>query len=1085
MLSGKLDLVNIEQALSNVQAHDHLCFIYDHKKEWAEVLVPYFKHGIERNEKCIYLGSLDSLDRVRHFLCQHMNLKQYEQSGQLVFAETPVLQDSQTLTGVMDYLTFETSQALEQGFSALRVMDDMSWAKLIDDPIVLQECVAIFNRDFVRLYPCIIIGSYCRYDFNARILRELLTAYPYLIHNNKLYINSYYIPPEILLSHQRDDYQLEEWFSNIERERLYGSRMGFLADVLQRSSQPFVACALDGQILTCNNAFSELTGYSLEELRSMDWMSDLYPPIQNTMVQQRLKDLYATGEAQHFERVLVRKDAVQIPVEEFIHQVSSDNGKVNYYCSFVNDITVRKQNEKAIRDSERLYRALFTSMHEGFVLCEIICDEGQNPLDFKFLETNPAFEELSGLSRRFILGKTASEIDADVRDYWLESFGKVALGGEALSCQYYEEKVERYFEVIAFSPERGKFAVLTFDITQLKDLEKELQEQLYFLQNFIDSIPTPAFYRDTEGAFQFCNKAFEEALGLSREDIIGQSLYAVLPIDLADKYREMDLTLLSTSGIQCYDWEFQYADGMRHDVIFNKAPLSNSRGEFIGVVGTVLDITPRKQAELALRMSEERFRNIFSQSPIGIALYNADGYLIDINHACQKIFDIHDLSEVKKLPLFSPMMIPPDARLHLLQGHALHFEFEFDYELVKRKKLFHTDKSGRCYLNCFINPLSFNEGQTDGFLVQVQDISEQKIAEDALKKSEANLRRITENMVDMISQIDVEGNFEYISPSHQSILGYSPEELLGHTFYEFVHPEDLFRVKKHYSTALSNGIFRKMDYRYRRKDGKYCNLETVGKILYSEGKLSGAVFGTRDITERKQMEKEITRLDRLRAVGEMAASLGHEIRNPMTTVRGFLQVLQTQEGCEPYQEYFDLMIEELDGANTIISEFLSLAKDKAIYFTLQDLNTIVRALHPLIAADALKSDKQVELDLQDIPLVLIDPKEIRQLLLNLAKNGLEAMEAGGCLTIRTSVKGDDVSLSVEDQGHGIDPEVLDKIGTPFFTTKETGTGLGLAICYSIAARHQAHIDVETSPQGSVFSVIFKAAEQKEKLHALK
>ncbi len=128
----------------------------------------------------------------------------------------------------------------------------------------------------------------------------------------------------------------------------------------------------------------------------------------------------------------------------------------------------------------------------------------------------------------------------------------------------------------------------------------------------------------------------------------------------------------------------------------------------------------------------------------------------------------------------------------------------------------------------------------------------------------------------------------------------------------------------------------------------------------------------------------------------MAASLGHEIRNPMTTVRGFLQILQDNEDMADYHEYFDLMIEELDGANEIISEFLSLAKDKAVYRTKQDLNQVVQAIYPLITANAIKSDKQVELNLQETPMILVDPKEIRQLILNLSKNGLEAMEAGGC-----------------------------------------------------------------------------------------
>ncbi|HHW61932.1 MAG TPA: PAS domain S-box protein [Syntrophomonadaceae bacterium] len=1076
MLSEKLDVVDIDQALRNVQPHDHLCFIYDRMQEWIEVIVPYFRQGIESNHRCIYLGRKENFDKVRSLLGNHMDVEKYENQGQLLFTDSPITNEENAVSSMIDYLKQESFQTTAVGYKAIRVMDEMCWAREFD-PFSLQDYVASFNRDFMKFYPCIIIGSYNRHEFNARSLREILTAYPYLIRNNRLYINSYYIPPEILLSEDRDNYQLDEWFNNIERERLYGSRMGFLADVLQRSSQPFVASALDGKILTCNNAFCELTGYTLEELRQLNWMDDLYPAIQNTMVQKHLEELYHTGESQHFERILIRKDGSQIPTEEFVHQVHNPVG-TKYYCSFINDITVRKRNEKAIRDSERLFRALFTSMHEGFILCEIICDEQQKPIDFTFLEVNPAFEENTGFMREKIIGKTATEVNEDLRDYWIKYFGRVALGSEALNFLYHETSQDRYFEVIVFSPEPWKFAVLTFDITRLKTLENQLQEQLYFLQNFIDSIPTPAFYRDTEGRFKYCNKAFEEALGLSRNDIIGQSLYAVLPRDLADKYREMDLTLLSTSGIQCYDWEFQYADGIRHDVIFNKAPIANTNGDFIGVVGTVLDITARKHAEQALRISEERFRNIFSQSPIGIALFDSDGCLVDINLACKDIFGIDDIEEVKSISLFNSNIFSVEIQDDLQQGKTLYFDFAFNHEWVTHKELFHTDKSGLCYLYCCISPLNFHEGEAKGgYLVQVQDISEQKKAEKALKESEAHLRRITENMVDMISQIDVDGIFEYVSPSHENILGYAPEELLGNTFYDFVHPDDMQKVKNNFWMALKTGSFYKTDYRYRRKDGTYCTLETVGKAFYSEeGKLSGAVFGTRDITERRQMENEIARLDRLRAVGEMAASLGHEIRNPMTTVRGFLQILQDNEDMADYHEYFDLMIEELDGANEIISEFLSLAKDKAVYRTKQDLNQVVQAIYPLITANAIKSDKQVELNLQETPMILVDPKEIRQLILNLSKNGLEAMEAGGCLTIHTCTKGDEVWLSVEDQGHGIDPELLEKIGTPFFTTKETGTGLGLAICYSIAARHHARIDVQTGPDGSTFSVIFQVAD---------
>lgn len=228
-----------------------------------------------------------------------------------------------------------------------------------------------------------------------------------------------------------------------------------------------------------------------------------------------------------------------------------------------------------------------------------------------------------------------------------------------------------------------------------------------------------------------------------------------------------------------------------------------------------------------------------------------------------------------------------------------------------------------------------------------------------------------------------------------------------------------------------------------------------------------------DITERKMYEKELARLDRLNLVGEMAATIGHEVRNPMTTVRGFLQFYQGKDAFLHYKESFDLMIAELDRANSIITEFLSLAVNKTIDLKLQNMNTIIENIRPLIQADALMSDKNINMQLEEIAELKLNEKEIRQLILNLVRNGLEAMSPGGSLTIRTSSDSNGVNLSVQDQGKGIEPHIIEKLGTPFFTTKDNGTGLGLAVCYSIAARHNAQISIETSPSGTTFVVSFK------------
>jgi signal transduction histidine kinase len=204
----------------------------------------------------------------------------------------------------------------------------------------------------------------------------------------------------------------------------------------------------------------------------------------------------------------------------------------------------------------------------------------------------------------------------------------------------------------------------------------------------------------------------------------------------------------------------------------------------------------------------------------------------------------------------------------------------------------------------------------------------------------------------------------------------------------------------------------------------------------------------------------------------MAASIGHEIRNPMTSVRGFLQMFSAQENSEEKKIYYDLMIEELDRANAIITEFLNLAKDKTADLRPQSLGLIIARIRPMIEAEALMRDKHVRIIAGNDIQLLLDENEIRQMVLNLVRNGLDAMSSGGTVTIIMEENEREVILCIADQGCGIDSDIIELIGTPFVSSKDNGVGLGMAVCYSIAARHGARIEFETGSEGTVFRIYF-------------
>lgn len=346
-------------------------------------------------------------------------------------------------------------------------------------------------------------------------------------------------------------------------------------------------------------------------------------------------------------------------------------------------------------------------------------------------------------------------------------------------------------------------------------------------------------------------------------------------------------------------------------------------------------------------------------------------------------------------------------------------------------------------------------------------------------EKQLELARLVESSNDAIIYVDKNELICYWNKSAERIYGYLSKEIIGQPYWTLVplkcREESIENVRQ----VVNGELVQHVETVRLGKNGVLVNVSlSVSPIFDFAGEIKGISITARDITMSKQVEKEMARLERLNIVGQMAAGIGHEVRNPMTTVKGFLQLLANKETESQKKEYYELMIEELNRANSIITEFLSLAGERYVEFKPASPNVIINALYPLLNADAMEQDKCLILNKGDIPKIPLNEKEIRQLIINLVRNALEASPPSGVITLRTYLSGGEVVLSVEDMGSGIPSEVLDKLGTPFITTKENGTGLGLPVCYSVAHKHNARIDVKTGPAGTTFYVRFKTRQQK-------
>lgn len=352
-----------------------------------------------------------------------------------------------------------------------------------------------------------------------------------------------------------------------------------------------------------------------------------------------------------------------------------------------------------------------------------------------------------------------------------------------------------------------------------------------------------------------------------------------------------------------------------------------------------------------------------------------------------------------------------------------------------------------------------------------------------LRDLQYSLKAIIDNSPNLpVRVFDADGQIRYMNQAAEGIFNCSLEKTKGKSLDQLGFDLKTIRLfqkafKEAEETLLPVGP---IEWNFKNNRGiEKCLYTTIFPINIQNNKKF--FFMDTDISERRRLDNELARLEKLNLIGEMAAGLGHEIRNPITSVRGFLQLITEREQDISNKDYYNLMIDELDRANAIITEFLSLAKNKAVKLELNNLNSVIANLAPLIEANAVAINQNIRIELGNIPELLLDEQEIRQLILNLVRNGMEAMDSGGLLTIKTFIDGDEVVLLVQDQGHGIPGDLLEHIGTPFFSTKESGTGLGLAVCYSIAARHKARILVKSGKEGTAFSVRFPFKQKRDLL----
>ena len=377
------------------------------------------------------------------------------------------------------------------------------------------------------------------------------------------------------------------------------------------------------------------------------------------------------------------------------------------------------------------------------------------------------------------------------------------------------------------------------------------------------------------------------------------------------------------------------------------------------------------------------------------------------------------------------------------------------------------------------------KGRVGGDLLvrSVRYACERARAVEALERREEHYRSLTENSLDMVSIVSADGTIRYASSSHERILGYCLDELVGTNAFDLVHPEDVPRVRgamKQGSGSLA------VEYRIRHKDGSFRTLESFGRDLSHLAGVGGVVVNSRDVTERKRLEEQLHHSQRIEAMGRLAGGVAHDFNNLLMVISGHSQMLlDSMLPGDPARDDLEQIAKAAQRATDLTRQLLAFSRRQAVKPALLSLNLLVQHAERMLRRVLGENIKLITKLASGLHSVYADPGQIEQVILNLTLNARDAMPQGGTLTIVTAnVKRPEpsslyyVSLSVSDTGAGIDEDVLPHVFDPFFTTKEHGTGLGLSTSYGIVKQAGGEIEVDSKPgAGSTFRICLPAVEK--------
>ena len=837
-----------------------------------------------------------------------------------------------------------------------------------------------------------------------------------------------------------------------------------------------------GKFVTCNRKAEELTGF-----KRKDWIGKSFRkiiPVENLPKAIRGFLNVIRGKAIRLELELRTATKKKVLVEVTSTPLIN-NRKIVGALGIARDINEGKQVEGELQRSEERLKTILDSIHTGIV----IIDKETHVI----VDANPIAIEMIGAPKEQVIGSVCHDYicPAEKGRCPITDLGQNVDNSERVLLKTNRKSVPILKTVVSTIINGRERLIESFiDITERKKMEEAIRKSGEKYRTLMDDAPIAIFNVNLNGKITYVNKRFEQDTGYSREEIVDKNAFKLnIVSDETLKFLAKRMkALLMGKPARCVEVQLRCKDGRWIWADMESRIIKKLRVP-VGFQITARNITERKRAEEALRESEEKYRGIIELAPMAMVTMDLKGVITSCNafmtlsgyskdEIIGKRFSDIGWLQMRDLPKYLKMFSS------IIRGKVPE-PFEISYR----------HKDGEPHVGEVYISLMKKNGKVIGIQSVMMDITERKKKEREIRESKEKFERLFMDNPEAAVYVNPDFHILDVNPCFSELFGYSLDEVKGKHINSAIVPKDKMEEaemldKKAEKRYFFHGTVRK------RKDGSLVPVSISVAPITVEGRLTGYVGLYKDVTERKQMERklqeysehleelvekrtmqlkeaqeQLLKSERLAAIGEIAAMVGHDLRNPLTSIAGATYYLKTkleQKMDKTAKDMVELIEKDIKYSDKIISDLLRYSREIHLELTETTPKSITK--HALTSIKVPKNIRISNLT-DNKPKIKIDAQKMNRVLVNITKNAIDAMPKGGKLTITSKKTNGKLEITFTDTGRGMQKDIFEKIWTPLFTTKAKGMGLGLPICKRIVEAHGGDISVESIVgKGTTFTV---------------